>query len=75
MNQTYNQVPNIITGKDLDYLSDMFTWNYGAYKKSIACANQTENQEIKDVITKALQMFHDNMTTILNMLSEGGLNE
>ena len=32
-NKTYNEVPNIITGKDLDYLSDMFQWNYGALKK------------------------------------------
>lgn len=29
-NKTYNKVPNIITGKDLDYLSDMFNWNYDA---------------------------------------------
>ena len=28
----YDMVPNIISGKDLDYLSDMFSWNYGAYK-------------------------------------------
>ena len=27
-NKIYNEVPNIITGKDLDYLSDMFNWNY-----------------------------------------------
>ena len=29
MNLNYEQVPNIITGKDLDYLSDMFNWNCG----------------------------------------------
>ena len=29
------EVPNnILTGKDLDYLSDMFEWNYGVYKKN-----------------------------------------
>ena len=33
-NITYNEVPNIITGKDLDYLSDMFNWNYEALKKT-----------------------------------------
>jgi hypothetical protein len=32
MNKKYNTVPTIITGKDLDYLSDMFNWNYHAYK-------------------------------------------
>lgn len=30
----YENVPNIISGKDLDYLSDMFSWNYGVYKSS-----------------------------------------
>ena len=30
----YNSVPNIITGKDLDYLSDMFNWHYSAYKNT-----------------------------------------
>ena len=34
MNIEYNEVPNIISGKDLDYLSDMFQWNYCAYKKA-----------------------------------------
>ena len=29
------EVPfDTITGKDLDYLSDMFQWNYCAYKKA-----------------------------------------
>ena len=32
--QNYTEVPNIITGKDLDYLSDMFNWNYSSYKKN-----------------------------------------
>ena len=34
MNDKYMEVPNdILTGKDLDYLCDMFQWNYGALKK------------------------------------------
>ena len=27
-------VPDILTGKDVDYLTDMFNWNYGALKKT-----------------------------------------
>ena len=30
----YEQVPTIISNKDLDYLVDMFNWNYLAYKKN-----------------------------------------
>ena len=39
MNDNYTEVPNIISGKDLDYLSDMFNWNYLAYKKMINFSN------------------------------------
>lgn len=28
--ENYQKVPCIITGKDLDYLSDMFEWNMEA---------------------------------------------
>ena len=34
MQEKYDEVPNIITGKDLDYLKDMFNWNYEALKKA-----------------------------------------
>ena len=31
----FEEVPNdILTGKDLDYLSDIFNWNYIALKKT-----------------------------------------
>lgn len=31
--QEYTKVPDIITGKDLDYLSDMFEWNILSLRK------------------------------------------
>lgn len=34
MNKMMNVPEDTITGKDLDYLSDMFQWNYIAYKKT-----------------------------------------
>ena len=38
MNDKYALVPDdILTGKDLDYLCDMFQWNYGALK----CCNDS----------------------------------
>ena len=38
----YEKVPNIITGKDLDYLSDMFNWNYGALKSNLNAINEVK---------------------------------
>ena len=71
--ENYNNVPNIITGKDLDYLSDMFNWNYGAYKSSYNMINSINDEEIKDVIERVVTLFHNNMKTVLNIL--GGQNE
>ena len=70
----YNKVPNVITGKDLDYLSDMFNWNYGAYKSTYNSLENITDEEIKSVIERASNIFHGNMTNVLSIL-EGGNNE
>lgn len=71
--ENYNSVPNVITGKDLDYLSDMFNWNYGAYKCTRNSIENIKDDEIKKMIEKTSNLFHNNMTEILNIL--GGSNE
>ncbi len=75
MNKKYETVPNIITGKDLDYLSDMFNWNYGAYKKTRDSINKIQDMEMKNMLEKAANVFNNNMTTILSILEQGGKNE
>ena len=40
----YEQVPTIISNKDLDYLVDMFNWNYLAYKKMINSIDMIINE-------------------------------
>lgn len=69
------QVPNIISGKDLDYLSDMFNWNYGAYKCTKNAYNNASDNEIKNMLECASKMFYDNMNKILSILENGGQNE
>jgi len=75
MEQIYDEVPDIISGKDLDYLSDMFNWNYGAYKSTINSMNVVQDQELKSILEHASNIFHSNLTNILNILSNGGENE
>lgn len=75
MNQNYEAVPNIISGKDLDYLSDMFNWNYGAYKDNINSAKKVLDPEIKQMIEKCSNVFYENLNLVLNILAEGGNNE
>lgn len=74
-NKIYNEVPNIITGKDLDYLSDMFNWNYEALKKMNVAITLVEDEQIKSVIEKGYNMFKNNLNVILSILNEGGNNE
>ena len=73
-NTTYNEVPNIITGKDLDYLSDMFNWNYEGLKKTNMALNNIEDEEIKNVLQKGYDLFKNNLNVILSIINEGGTN-
>lgn len=76
MNQEfYEMVPDIITGKDLDYLSDMFQWNYGALKKTNDAINKVEDEDIKEMLQNGYDLFNHNLNKILNILNEGGSNE
>lgn len=74
-NITYNEVPNIITGKDLDYLSDMFNWNYEGLKKANTAINSVEDEEIKTTIERCYNLFNNNLNVVLSILNQGGSNE
>lgn len=75
MNEKYDLVPKIISGKDLDYLSDMFNWNYCAYKCSYNAVENVNDQEIKSLIEQCCNQFNCSMSNILNILKDGGSNE
>ena len=66
----YENVPKIITGKDLDYLSDMFNWNYNAYKHTFNEIDCVNDEEIKAILTRSSDMFYDNMNNVLNILND-----
>lgn len=71
----YSEVPSIISGKDLDYLSDIFNWNYGAYKKTVNAKKQINDEEIMTLFENAANAFYNNLNEVLQILSQGGLNE
>lgn len=75
MEKQYDSVPNIITGKDLDYLSDMFNWNYEAWKNISVAESMVDDFEIKTCLGKGLELFQNNMMGVLNILEQGGNNE
>lgn len=71
-NKIYNEVPNIITGKDLDYLSDMFNWNYEALKKMNVAVKEVTDEQIKTILEKGYNLFDNNLNVVLSILKEGG---
>ena len=70
----YTEVPNIITGKDLDYLSDMFNWNYNAYKNTYNSIQNVSDEDLKSIMLEANSIFEDSINQVLNIML-GGLNE
>lgn len=69
----YTEVPNnILTGKDLDYLSDMFEWNYEALKSMDNACDMVNDEEIVSVLEKAVGLFDDNLNSVLNILESRG---
>ena len=75
MDLNYETVPDIISGKDLDYLTDAFNWNYNAYKATINNSNIAENADVTKILDKASNIFYENMQTILDILERGGCGE
>ena len=66
----YNNVPKIITGKDLDYLSDMFNWNYGLYKNTVNSINCVLDEEIANFLDKVSKIVYNNMNNVINVLND-----
>ena len=69
----FQEVPNdLLTGKDLDYLSDIFDWNYVALKKTNTAAGVVNDEEIVSALEKACDLFDNNMASVLNILESRG---
>ena len=64
----YEQVPTIISNKDLDYLVDMFNWNYTGYKELYNTLENISDNEVKTMISRVSEVLYNNMTNILNVL-------
>ena len=72
MNKLMNVPVDTITGKDLDYLSDMFHWNFVALKKTCADLECIGNQDIVQIFGEATDLFENNLNTILDILDNPG---
>ncbi len=73
MKKNMEEVPtDIITGKDLDYLSDIFQWNYVALKKTYNDMEMVGDLELAKLFEEANTLFEDNIVEVLDILKKGG---
>lgn len=75
MENKIKKAPDILTGKDLDYLKDIFGWNYTLYKLGENSIESINDQEIVKFIKECNDFFYNNLTIILNILKEEHQNE
>ncbi len=72
MKKNMLEVPtDTITGKDLDYLSDMFQWNYGALKSTYNAMQVVNDEELSNLFKEANVVFEDNIKQVLDILGGG----
>ncbi len=64
----YSEAPYIISGKDLDYLYDIFSWNYNACKLTSNFTNVVIDPEIKDILKKISDIHKEHAKAVLNIL-------
>lgn len=62
------KVPSMISTKDLDYLTDIFNWNYGSFKSVINMESEFTDKVLSKCARKVSDLFMNNMDTVLDIL-------
>ena len=75
MKDTKNSAPDILTNKDLDYLKDIFGWNYTLYKFTENNIDNIEDKEIIKLFKECGNIFYDNMNLVIDILAKEDGNE
>ena len=63
------KVPKMISTKDISYISDMFNWNFNAFKLINDFKEKVSDEEIKDLIERVCKTHKENLSAVLNILS------
>jgi len=71
----FNKVPDIITGKYLEYFKDIFNWLFNIYKVDEDSLKYIEDKEINKLIINFNEVIYEYMNEILTLLESGGNNE
>lgn len=67
-----NNVPQMISTKDLSYISDMFEWIITSAKKVNHFSNEVQDTEIKEILTEVVNMHAQHCQQLVTILEQGG---
>ncbi|SEB07634.1 hypothetical protein SAMN05421743_11567 [Thalassobacillus cyri] len=68
--QPMPQPPNMVSGKDQLYITDMLSWNLNACKKAHFYAQQCQDPELQAALEQAGQMHQRHYDKILQHLND-----
>lgn len=63
-----NEVPNIISTKDLDYIKDMLKWNFVLIKKANFFMEVITDEDAKKLIEKVIKVHKSQYEKIMDIL-------
>lgn len=63
-----NEVPNIISTKDLDYIKDMLKWNFVLVKKANFFMEVITDEDAKKLIEKVIKVHKSQYEKIIDIL-------
>lgn len=63
-----NEVPNIISTKDLDYIKDMLKWNFVLVKKANFFMEVITDEDAKKLIEKVIKVHKSQYEMIMDIL-------
>ncbi len=63
-----NEPPKMISTKDLDYISDMFEWNFTASKVAHSFEEKIQDNEIKELVKRVSKMHAGICRKLVTML-------
>lgn len=66
--KNYEEVPAMISRKDLDYLSDIYNWNFNAFKLASHFEKEVQDEEIKELLKNIVDMHKEHAKAVLNIL-------
>lgn len=70
-NDFMNTVPNMISTKDLSYISDMINWNITAGKSAHHFANECQLEDVKKMMEVVRDMHAKHLAMLIDILKEG----